>query len=82
MTEFKKYLQRRCVVTSGDVVFIGLKDLMEYTKLVQLESTLIFVEDNLPESYGVINDIKYKIRDILNQEELENKEANINPFDE
>jgi hypothetical protein len=79
MTEAKKYLQRRCVVTTGDVVFIGLKDLMEYTKLVQLEATLNFVEDNLPESYGVINDIKFKIREILQEEEVENTD---NPFDE
>ena len=79
MSEAKKYLQRRCVVTTGDVVFIGLKDLMEYTKLVQLEATLNFVEDNLPESYGVINDIKFKIREILQEEEVENTD---NPFDE
>lgn len=80
MSEAKKYLQKKCVVTTGDVVFIGLVDLMDYTKLVQLEATLSFVEDNLPESYGVINDIKFRIREILlKEEELENQN---NPFDE
>lgn len=80
MNEAKKYLQNKCVVSKGDIVFIGLKELMDYTKLVQLEATLNFVEDNLPDAYGVINDIQFKIRDILLHQEIENKETN--PFDE
>lgn len=80
MTEAKKYLQSKCVVSSGDIVFVGLKELMEYTKLVQLESVLTFVEDNHPEAHGMINSMKFQIREIKDAQEIE--ETKPNPFDE
>lgn len=79
MKEAKKYLQSKCVVSQGDIVFIGLKELMEYTKLVQLESILEFIEDNHPEAYGMMNSINFEIREIM-EKEVE-KELD-NPFDE
>lgn len=82
MTEAKKYMQRKCVVSQGDIVFIGLKELMEYTKLVQLESVLGFVEDNHPEAHGMINTMKFQIREILNGEVIEEESSKPNPFDE
>ena len=80
MTEAKKYLQSKCVVSSGDIVFVGLKELMEYTKLVQLESVLTFVEDNHPEAHGMMNSMKFQIREIKDAQEIE--ETKPNPFDE
>ena len=82
MKKAKSYLQRHCVVNQGDIVFIGLKELMEYTKLVQLESVLDFVKDNHDDSVGVINELNYQINAILNNEEVENKQKNPSPFDE
>lgn len=82
MKEAKKYLQNKCVVTTGDIVFIGLKELMEYTKLVQLEALLEFIEDNNPEASGMINSMKFQIREIKNNQEIEEKQAKSNPFDE
>jgi len=82
MTEAKKYLQSKCVVSQGDIVFMGLKELMEYTKLVQLESVLTFVEDNHPEAHGMINSMKFQIREIKNNQEIEEESAKGNPFDE
>lgn len=78
MKKYKKYLQDKCVVSKGDVVFIGLKELMDYTKLVQLESVLEFVEDNHPEAYGMINSLNFEIREILAKQVEETN----NPFDE
>ncbi len=82
MTEAKKYLQSKCVVSQGDIVFMGLKELMEYTKLVQLESVLTFVEDNHPEAHGMMNSMKFQIREIKNNQEIEEKASKGNPFDE
>lgn len=82
MTEAKKYLQNKCVVSTGDIVFIGLKELMEYTKLVQLEALLEFVEDNHPEAFGMINTLNFQIREIKNNQEIEEKASKGNPFDE
>ncbi len=74
MREAEKYLQRNAVINISDTVGISLAKLMEYTKLVQLESLLTFVEDNHTESYGLINSIKFEIREILNNEQYENED--------
>lgn len=70
MENSKEYLRSKSCITNGDVVFIDIIHLMNYTKLVQLESLLDFVEINEPESYGLINSLKFEIRSIM--KEIEN----------
>ncbi len=76
MNNSKEYLRAKSCITDGDIVFIDLTNLMNYTKLVQLETMLDFVETNHPEAYGMINSMKFEIRvimkDINKEEETPN----------
>lgn len=71
MSNSKEYLRSRSCITDGDVVFMDLTDLMNYTKLVQLESVLSFVEDNHPDYFGIINSLKFEIRAITKSNKKE-----------
>lgn len=73
MREAEKFLQRHAVINMSDTVGISLPKLMDYTKLVQLETLLNFVEDNHSDSVGLINSLKFEIREILNSEILEDE---------
>lgn len=78
MSNSKEYLRSRSCITEGDVVFMDLTDLMTYTKLVQLESVLIFVEDNHPEYHGIINSLKFEIRALIKTNTKEEEDNSLN----
>ena len=76
MVNSKEYLRNKSCITDGDMVFIDLIDLMNYTKLVQLDTMLDFLENNYSEAYGMINTIKLEIRAIMKDLEVSKEDTN------
>jgi len=73
MENSKTYLKNKGCITEGDVVFMDIIDLLQYTKIVQLETMLDFLETNEPTAYGMINTIKFELRAIM-----KNSQHNVN----
>ncbi len=67
MQNSKEFLRKKSCITEGDVVFLDIVNLMQYTKLVQLETMLEFMEDNHPEAHGMMNTMKFEIRAIMKE---------------
>lgn len=76
MKNSKEYLRAKSCITDGDIVFVDLTNLMNYTKLVQLETILDFVETNHPEAFGMINSMKFEIRAIMKEIDKEEESPN------
>lgn len=78
MKNSKEYLTAKSCITDGDIVFVDLINLMNYTKLVQLETMLDFIETNHPEAYGMINSMKFEIRVIMKEIDKEESPNTLN----